>query len=51
MTLHPWQLWLARRHLRILTDMKVTAFLVEGLLCPVVNMQGNVIGGGRRYTE
>lgn len=26
---------------------EVIALLVEGLLCTVVNMQGNVIGGGR----
>lgn len=51
MTLHPWQLWLARGHLRILTDVEVTTLLVEGFLCSVVNIQGNLIGGGRGYTE
>lgn len=27
------------------------ASVVERLLCPVVNMPGNVVGGGREYTE
>lgn len=36
---------------RILTDVEVTALLVEGLLCPVVHMQGDEIGVGRGYTE
>lgn len=31
--------------------MGVSTLVIEGLLCPLVSMQGNIVGDGRGYTE